>query len=86
MLLLNCCYAICGRSGNVAMFLNVVQDAPDAAQEVVPRVNPAVKLGAARTIVYAIGTKSSGSTGNCGARMKAPTVVVTPVSVGVTAP
>ena len=63
-----------------------MHDILEAAQLVLPRINPVVPLGATRTTVYAIGQKLSGIAGNCGALTNAPTVVVTPVKVAIAVP
>src|SRR3990172_4062076 len=58
---------------------------PLAPQSLVPNVH-AEASGAVLTSVYAIGQKSSGNAGNCGANLNAPTVVVIPVSQVVIGP
>jgi hypothetical protein len=77
--------AICGRAGNVEQFWNVVALTPLAVHDPVPGVQAAAD-GAVRTMVYAMGQKSSGNEGNCGAFKKPPTVVVTPTSVAMIGP
>ena len=62
------------------MFTGVEVVIPVAVQLDVPVVNAAA-LGALRTKKYAIGAKSSGNAGNCGASRNAPAVVVTPKAV-----